>query len=584
VRAASAALGRERLVAESTALASPQQRTLTIVAQDPSVKDGAGRILLTRVAIPAERLEAGPRGSRLHVIDYDSSARAMLRGRAYRSAEEAELGDPFARVADRTLLADPTFHAQNAYAIAARTLWRFEYALGRRASWSFRGHQLKIAPHAFADANAFYSREDEALMFGYFPGRKGVVFTALSHDIVSHETAHALLDGLRMQFMAPSSPDQAAFHEGFADLVAILSVFSLGDVVRPLLGARERGRKASALVHKRFLDLEGLRKSVLLGLAEEMGAELSNIRGQALRRSAQLTPAEVSLNDDEWQEPHRRGEVLVAAVLGVFVDVWAARIRGLRETSAGNYDRDRVAQEGADLAATLLTMCIRAIDYTPPVHLEFGDYLSAMLTADYEIRPDDSRYQLRARLVSWFGRFHIQPAASAHGSADGRWLRAAERLASDRVHFEEMQRNKDEMFRLVWANRDQLNLFEGAYSCVQSIHPCHRIAPEDGFALRETVAEVTQQLELSAGELRSLRIEKPAGMPDDEVVQLQGGLTLVFDEFGRLKFDAVRERQSRRLAHLWENGHFLRDRRATRLSELHRNRALDSTRRAREEW
>src|SRR5918993_1424458 len=58
---------------------------------------------------------------------------------------------------NRALLEDPRFHAQNVYAIIMRTLARFEFALGRRVGWSFLGHQLQVAPHAFADANAFYS-------------------------------------------------------------------------------------------------------------------------------------------------------------------------------------------------------------------------------------------------------------------------------------------------------------------------------------------------------------------------------------------------------------------------------------------
>ncbi len=33
--------------------------------------------------------------------------------------------------------------------------------------------------------------------------------------------------GILDVFMGPSLPDQAAFHEGFADVVALLSVFSL---------------------------------------------------------------------------------------------------------------------------------------------------------------------------------------------------------------------------------------------------------------------------------------------------------------------------------------------------------------------
>ena len=161
--------------------------------------------------------------------------------------------DPFAPPASATprgwlayekrLLADPRFHAQNAYAIAMRTLAIFERALGRRVEWGFRGQQLHIAPHAFASANAFYSEDDQALMFGYFTGKSGsTVFTSLSHDIVAHETTHALLDGMRDAFTDASLPDQAGFHEGFADVVALLSVFSLRETTKACLVAGARGR------------------------------------------------------------------------------------------------------------------------------------------------------------------------------------------------------------------------------------------------------------------------------------------------------------------------------------------------------
>ena len=82
------------------------------------------------------------------------------------SAANGDYRDPFRRPSNQTILKNPKFHAQNVYAIVMRTLARFEFALGRRISWGFHGHQLKVAPHAFADANAFYSEDDQALMFG----------------------------------------------------------------------------------------------------------------------------------------------------------------------------------------------------------------------------------------------------------------------------------------------------------------------------------------------------------------------------------------------------------------------------------
>ena len=208
-------------------------RKTTIFAQDPSVRLN-GKIVRTQIDIPNEALQPGPRGYRVQVVDYDSSTHTLYKTVPHPSNRDDGLpDDPFWGMSDEALVASPDFHAMNTYAIIMRTLARFEFALGRRVAWSFPGHQIQVAPHAFADANAFYSPEDQALMFGYFPRHAGGghVFACLAHDIVAHETTHALLDGLRKRYTDPSSPQQAGFHEGFADIVALLSVFSLRDVV-----------------------------------------------------------------------------------------------------------------------------------------------------------------------------------------------------------------------------------------------------------------------------------------------------------------------------------------------------------------
>jgi Zn-dependent metalloprotease len=57
------------------------------------------------------------------------------------------------------------------------------------------------------------------------------VFTALSHDVVVHETTHAILDGLHRRYAEPTSVDSLAFHEAFADIVALLSHFTLTEAV-----------------------------------------------------------------------------------------------------------------------------------------------------------------------------------------------------------------------------------------------------------------------------------------------------------------------------------------------------------------
>jgi hypothetical protein len=58
------------------------------------------------------------------------------------------------------------------------------------------------------------------------------VFTCLSHDIIAHETTHALLDGVHPRFNEPVNEDVLAFHEAFADIVALFQHFSYPGVLR----------------------------------------------------------------------------------------------------------------------------------------------------------------------------------------------------------------------------------------------------------------------------------------------------------------------------------------------------------------
>jgi len=561
-------------------------RKLTIVAQDPSVKIN-GKILRTEVEIPAEELQPGPWGYRVHTVDYDSSTETLYQPIEYPSPEEGPNGDPFKGASDAKLLSDPNFHAQNTYAIVMRILARFEFALGRRVSWHFDGHQIKVAPHAFAEANAFYSERDQALLFGYFPGRHGMVYCCLSHDIVAHETTHALLDGLRERYTDPSSPEQAAFHEGFADIVALLSVFSLSGIVETIIDLQAPRRNRSQ-ISKDLLTIDALRESMLLGLAKEMGQELPAVRGNVLRRSVELVPSRDYIKRKEFEEPHRRGEILVAAVMNAFLSVWVKRLQALGQVAPGFLDRGRVVEEGAGVADYLLTMVIRALDYAPPVNLEFCDFLSAILTSDREINPNDSKYKFREILRKSFASYGIDPRSPGTASDPGVWLGPEGKISNDRIHFESLQRDPDEVFRFIWDNRKPLGFFENAYSRVLSVRPCLRIGP-DGFALRETVAEYMQMIDLQASELKMLKVAVPKDMPKDQEIRLSGGGTLIFDEYGKLKFHISnplddRERQDQRIKYLWEYGYYRNPASFRNFSSLHRQRATALTSFSREDW
>ena len=68
----------------------------------------------------------------------------------------------------------------------------------------------------------------------------------------------------------------------------------------------------------------------------------------------------------------------------------------------------RLAEEAAKIARRVLRICIRALDYCPPVDVNFGDYLRALITADADAVPDD-RLRYRIAFVEAFRQRGIFP-------------------------------------------------------------------------------------------------------------------------------------------------------------------------------
>lgn len=558
-------------------------RRWTILAHDPSIQGKHGAALTTQVTVPAERLEPGPKGHRIHVVDFDASSDLYYTSRTTDLEE-----DTFTDVIDtQELFENPHFHQQNTYAVAMATLGEFESALGRPVSWGFDhpGHQLKVAPHAFAEANAYYSRQSESLSFGYFPGEEGTVFTCLAHDIVAHECTHAVLDGLRSFYLRPSSPDQAAFHEGFADVVALLSLFKSVELITVSLDPiTTRDNR----IESKSLGWEALADNVIMKLAKQMGQEMSHIRGHALRHSVELRPdPRFYLSHSDYIESHKRGEILVAVLMHAFLDLWGARLDLLGRDHHTSLNRQVVAEEGTKSASQLLKIAIRALDYMTPVDMTFRDYLSALLTADIQLNPDDTRYGYREHLVRWFKKYGVTPPEAAR--SDGTWQPPpVDRFSLDGSHFERLQRDPDAVFRFIWENRLPLNIDRDAFTRVTSVRPVMRVS-NDQSVLRETVVEYIQTLKVFASELASLEIRKPDGLSTRTLITLYGGGTLIFDEFGRLKFhiaSGVRSpHQSARLQSLYERGYFRRDEAVTTsFAQLHRTRAIARVIDPKEQW
>ncbi len=371
----------------------PPKRRLRIYTIDPSADvslDTAG-ISRCGLEIPWENLTPGqgrsyPIGEYVEVIDVDPPSDCTY--------DPVDLDDPHVLAQDglQPSEGNPQFHQQMAYAVCMKTIENFEQALGRQVLWADRPKdnrgnwitprnkryvgRLRVYPHALRDQNAFYSPAKKALLLGYFnapttdpreelPG--GTIFTCLSHDVIAHETTHAILDGINSRLLEATNPDMLAFHEAFADIVAVFQHFTLpcllSDQIRRTRGDLTDGAQLLSAIAVQF------------GRATRRGSSLRNALGQIDKRGRRAPPDPTLLASTN--EPHDRGAILLAAVFDAFVRMYENRICDLRRIATGgtgvlpkgNIHPDlvgRFAEEAVSLAQRVLMICVRAARLPAP--------------------------------------------------------------------------------------------------------------------------------------------------------------------------------------------------------------------------
>ncbi|MVM28927.1 hypothetical protein GO755_02700 [Spirosoma sp. HMF4905] len=374
-------------------------------------------------------LKPGPVGEYVEVIDYDPTVKKFY--------TPVNLNDPYILAQDGLdpSESNPQFHQQMVYAVAMTTIQNFERALGRKVLWAPQRlaqvtgkrtpyeeyiAKLRIYPHALRDANAYYSPQKKSLLFGYFSSAPAdetiqmpasLVFTCLSHDIIAHETTHAILDGMHRHYNEPTNPDVLAFHEAFSDIVALFQHFTFPEVLLSQI-RKTRGDLTS--------------ENLLGQLAQQFGSaigsygSLRDALGEIDEETKKWKPKVPKASEYRTvMEPHARGSILVAAVFEAFTNIYKDRVSDLMRIASngtgilaqGELPPDlvnRLASEAAKAADHVLQMCIRALDYCPPVDITFGDYLRAIITADSDLVADDS-HNYRLVFIDAFRRRGIYP-------------------------------------------------------------------------------------------------------------------------------------------------------------------------------
>lgn len=593
----------------------PSARRFRVYAFDPlaSASTDTSTVNEMIVSLPwedpwEEPLDRGPSGDYLEVIDHDPAV-----GLFYKPLDPNDV----LLVAQDGLPPSesvPQFHQQMTFAVAMKTIRNFERALGRKVLWArdpTKGaandgfvQKLRIHPHALREANAYYSHEKKALLFGYFRAPSAAdgrslpnawIFTCLSHDVIAHETTHAILDGIHPRFVEPSSLDTLAFHEAFADIVAVLQHFTMPEVVEHEL-ARARGK----------LRVRGL----LSGLAHQFGEStgrgvLEQLTGE--RRSSALRDFIDSSEDtappvltDAIDESHTRGAFLVAAIFDALATIFERRSADLIRLATGRSTPNdeelhpdlikRLAIEAAKSADHLLRICVRALDYVPPIDISFGDFLRAMITADANLVTDD-RFHYRQAIAEGFRRRGIFPKdvmsmvpESLVWNAPGIWDRDLEGLNFDTLVggldaspqmtrldiWNQSRRNArtvhdwivDPGLKGEWSRLLGLRLDRNAPSSitrsrrtggpaveVHSVRQARRVGP-DGQEQQQWVIEITQRRRAFFDPDRQREADAGGGDPDAYDFWFRGGATMLVDQLtGEIRY-AIRKRidDDRRLA------------------------------------
>jgi hypothetical protein len=249
---------------------------------------------------------------------------------------------------------------------------------------------------------------------------------------------------------------------------------------------------------------------------------------------------------DSRKEMHDLGAVLVAAVFEAISRVFDRKTKTVRKIAAlAPGARDHLIQlltrEARDLAGQFLNIIIRAIDYCPPMDLTFGEFLRAIVTADYVTVPEDP-YGYREALVLAFRRYGItvpavpdlsedallwrgpeitMPALAdlsfanlRHGREPGWFAEPGERARRAEVLGDFVTDDRHRYFGVTEPGTRDGEEYD--MPVIESVRTLRRLSPDDELNFH-VVAEVTQRVR------RNKR-------------WFFGGSTVVIDEAGRIRY------------------------------------------------
>lgn len=487
---------KEKLAARSWPKAVKEKLGLTILAtiyiQDPLVAKQEPELGLQDIELDWEpNLDNGPTSARVAVVDYNADTNELTEPARW-DPESWCFTEPDGKPVGQETIESPRFHQVSVWAVVMRILDFFEdpSALGRNVPWAFEGNRLIIVPCAGYGENAFYDRRSKSLQFYYCGDPENRVYTCLSHDIVAHETGHAILDGIRPYYNECSSFQTAAFHEFIADLTAILTAFRNNDLRRLLAEVTEGDLKqAKSLAH----------------LAEQFSTHLEN--RDYLRSALNPDNMEAALKS---RSPHDCSKALTGAMFDIMTRMAANYMQKRKKTprQALWYTIDRFTR-----------VALQPLDYCPPVDIQFEDYAQAVIRRDQLTNPRDP-YGYREIMREVFEERQIPyPTDEDEPSPP--------RFNSYEIYY--LSSSRTAAYHFLNENREQLRIPKQQDIVVADLYTANKVRRARRRLPREIVLQYIwrEDIELEDSRFGSLR---------EETVSLLCGGTLVFDEQGNFLF------------------------------------------------
>ncbi|HEX5719287.1 MAG TPA: hypothetical protein VF179_24205 [Thermoanaerobaculia bacterium] len=337
----------------------------------------------------------GPVSRRVAVLDFDAATGAVLPGARFVDPGKRKFGS-YDCPAEEGIYGR-SFQQVSAFATVLRTMYLYEEpdTLGRQLTWAFGAPQLLVVPRAGEDPNAFYERESHSLQLFYISrGEKPPACACLSRDIIAHETAHAILDGIAPDLYNSLTPQSLALHEAIADLTALLMSFRSGKLREAVL-KETKGSIADSSAFSTVAPEFGQARDPTMRYLRSL------LNNKTLDREDKSLDENGVPNRVNRYESHSLSEALSGALYTVMVKIHGSLATDFSASGKALF----VGGE------RFKRMILRALDYLPPGEVSFGDYGRAILAADQAAHPKDS--QERQWICEEFVRRALVPDKAA---------------------------------------------------------------------------------------------------------------------------------------------------------------------------